>query len=98
MKPATDVMSPEAAEALAIQALSFLAAEPERLGRFMVLSGLSPENLRSAASSPGFLAAVLNHLAQDDGLVLSFAESVSCDPKRILLAKNCLEPPEEAWP
>jgi hypothetical protein len=88
-------LSREAAEALAIDALSFLAAAPERLDRFMALCGLSPENLRSAAASPGFLTAVLDHLTQDDSLLLAFAEQAACDPKLILLARNCLDPPAE---
>jgi len=91
-------ISREAAETLAIQALGFLAGEPERLERFMSLSGLSPENLRAAASSPGFLAAVLDHLALDDSLLLAFAETAGCDPALIIAAKNCLDPPAEAEP
>lgn len=80
---------------MAIEALSFLAAAPERLDRFMALGGLSPGNLREAAKSPGFLAAVLDHLAQDDSLLLAFAEMATCNPKFILLARNCLDPPAE---
>jgi hypothetical protein len=64
----------------------------------MTLCGLSPDNLRAASSSPGFLGAVLNHLSQDDTLLVAFAEMAGCDPKLILLALNCLEPPAEAWP
>jgi hypothetical protein len=97
MKPISGV-SREAAEALAIEALGFLAAEPERLDRFMTLCGLSPDTLRTAASSPGFLGAVLNHLTQDDALLIAFAETAGCDPKLILTARNCLDPPAESWP
>ena len=46
----------ETAEALAIAALTFIAEEPERLGRFLALSGIGPESLRAAASEPGFPA------------------------------------------
>jgi hypothetical protein len=91
-------MRREAAEALAIEALGFLAASPERLERFMTLSGLSPENLRGAASSSGFLAGILNHLAQDDELLVAFATQAACDPNQILLARNCLDPPADSWP
>ncbi len=91
-------LSQEAAEALAIDALTFLAAAPERFERFMALCGLSPENLRAAAASPGFLAAVMNHLAQDESLLLSFAEAHHCDAKLILQARNCLDPPTDDQP
>src|SRR5664279_3932739 len=39
----------EGAEATAVAALGFLAAEPERLSRFVALSGLEIANLRRAA-------------------------------------------------
>ena len=47
-----------AAESLAITALAFLAAEPERLGRFLALTGIGPESIRAAAHQPQFLLAV----------------------------------------
>ncbi len=53
------------AEAIAIEALSFLAADPSRLQRFLALSGISLENLRVAAAESGFLAAILDHLASE---------------------------------
>ena len=50
----------EVAEIVAIQALSFVAGEPERLGLFLAESGIGPETLRSAAADPRFLASVLD--------------------------------------
>ena len=44
----------EVAEIVAIQALSFVAAEPERLGAFLAESGIGPETLRSAADVGGW--------------------------------------------
>ena len=46
----------EVAEIVAIQALSFVASEPERLGLFLAESGIGPESLRAAAADPRFLA------------------------------------------
>ncbi|MGB6255385.1 MAG: DUF3572 family protein, partial [Bradyrhizobium sp.] len=40
----------EVAEIVAIQALSFVAGDPERLGVFLAESGIGPETLRSAAA------------------------------------------------
>ncbi|RFB81524.1 DUF3572 domain-containing protein [Methylovirgula sp. 4M-Z18] len=58
----------EAAENLAIAALSFLAGDPEQLGRFATLAGLDLANLRQVARQPGFLAAVLDHVTADQAL------------------------------
>src|ERR1700757_1660107 len=67
--------SREAAEALAIQALSFIAEEPERLGAFLAASGIGPDAIREAADTPGFLAGVLDHMLSDESLLLAFADS-----------------------
>ena len=75
---------------VAIQALSFLAADPERLERFMALSGLTPETLRAAANGSGFLVAVLEHVLADESLVLAFAANAGLAPERIAAARAAL--------
>jgi len=85
--------SGEGAQTVAIDALGFLAAEPERLARFLALSGLGPDNLRQAATSPGFLAAVLDHLAADEPLLLAFAAAQGIDPAAVIRARDRLSGP-----
>ncbi len=80
----------EAAESLAIQALTYLAGEPERLGRFLALSGLGPEQVRFAAGEPGFLAGVLEYLSSDESLLLGFADHVRVAPAEIARAQAAL--------
>jgi hypothetical protein len=74
------------AEGLAIQALGFLASDEERLGRFLALTGLGPENLRAAATTPGFLSSVLAHIAQDEDLIVAFAADAGVPPERVARA------------
>ncbi|HWV96378.1 MAG TPA: DUF3572 domain-containing protein [Xanthobacteraceae bacterium] len=83
----------EVAEIVAVQALSFIAAEPERLGLFLAESGLGPETLRSAASDPQFLAAVLDFVLRDDAMVKAFAGSVELDPTNVAAARQVLGDP-----
>jgi hypothetical protein len=78
------------AEALAVQALGFLAAEPERIGPFLATTGLDPANLRAAASEPGFLAAVLDHIGSSDSLLLEFAENLRLNPEIVAEARRRL--------
>src|ERR1051325_6392801 len=66
-------MRRDAAESLAVQALGFLAGEPERLARYLALTGIGPDRVRAAAATPGFLAGVLDHVASEDALVTAFA-------------------------
>jgi hypothetical protein len=75
--------STEEAEVLALQALGFLAAEPDRLSRFMDLSGLGLEAIRASASDPAFLGGLLDHLLADQSLLLIFAEEHGLKPDRI---------------
>jgi hypothetical protein len=78
------------AEAIAIEALGFLASDDTRIERFLALSGLGPENLRQAAADPGFLAAVVDHVAGDESLVLAFAANSGRDPTDIQHAREAL--------
>ena len=73
----------DAATALAVAALSFLAAEPERLERFLALTGLGPQSLRAAAREPSFLIGVLEHVAGDETLLLAFADEGEIDPQDV---------------
>ncbi len=87
----------DAAASLAIAALTFIAQEPERLGRFLALSGIGPKSLRAAAGEPGFLLGVLDHLSGDEPLLLAFSEDRGIDPSAVGDARTLLagEIPQE---
>ncbi len=80
----------EVAESLAVQALSWLGSDPERLGRFLTLSGLGPQSLRAAARDPGFLAGVLEHVASDETLLVAFAAEAGVEPAHVDKARRLL--------
>jgi Protein of unknown function (DUF3572) len=85
-----------AAESIAIEILTFLAGNPARRDRFLALSGLGRDNLRAAAAGePGFLAAILDHLASDESLLLAFAANTGHAPATIAKARDILSPPAE---
>jgi hypothetical protein len=75
---------------MAVQALTFLAEDPDRLARFLDLSGLDPGAIRASAGSPGFLSGVLDYLAGDEPLLLEFAQSQNLDPAWIETARMML--------
>jgi hypothetical protein len=79
-----------AAEALALRALAFLAGDPERLGRFLALSGIGPAELRERASDPLLLGGVLDHLLGDERLLLAFAEAMDVAPDAAARARRLL--------
>ncbi len=80
-------------QSTAIAALAFLAADPDRLARFLSVTGLGPHSLRQAAAQPGFLASVLDYLAADEPLLVAFAADQGIAPENILLARNSLGGP-----
>jgi Protein of unknown function (DUF3572) len=83
----------EAACALAVTALSFIAGEPERLGRFLAATGIGPESIRDAAREPDFLLGVLDYLMSDEELLLAFANENSFDPEHVASARDILAGP-----
>lgn len=86
----------DGAEALALRALAFLAEDPERLGRFLALSGLGPGELRTRTTDPALLGGVLDHLLSDERLLLAFAQAHGLKPEEAARARRHL-PGATAW-
>jgi Protein of unknown function (DUF3572) len=82
--------SSEEAEIIALRALAFLANDADRLGRFMALCGVSPAELRAAATDRQFLAGILIHLLEDESLLLTFTADEDLDPRLPAMAAEIL--------
>jgi Protein of unknown function (DUF3572) len=80
----------KAAENLAVQALAYLAGQPEQLARFLALSGIGPDTIRTAAADPQFLAGVLDYVTEDEQLLVAFADHVQMRPEAISRARAAL--------
>jgi hypothetical protein len=89
------------AETLALRALGFLAADIERLGGFLAQTGLDPASIRGLVRERGFHAAVLDHLAQDESLLVAFATNEGLDPSIVMRARDLVcgpaPGPGDAW-
>ncbi len=68
-------MNRDAAEAMAIEALGWLAAADDRLGAFLGAAGAAPEDLRARAAEPEFLGFVLDFLLSDEALLIPFCDA-----------------------
>jgi hypothetical protein len=84
----------EVAEIVAIQALSFIAGDAERLGLFLAESGIGPETLRNSAADPRFLVSVLDFVMRDDATVKAFANASQLHPTNIAAAHQALSDPQ----
>jgi hypothetical protein len=78
------------ADVIALKCLSFLAEDGERLGRFLTLSGVSPESLRRDLGEPSFLAGVLDYVLGDEALLVAFSESAALKPEAVVSARRKL--------
>lgn len=85
-------MTPQTAADIAISGLQFIAGDSEQLSRFIGLSGVSPDDMRSISETPEFMAAVLDYFLGDEPTLLAFCASANIDPNNIQKAKFTLDP------
>jgi hypothetical protein len=83
-------LTPELAETVAIRGLQHIAGDHELLGRFLELTGLSPQGMREAAGSAEFLPGVLDFFMADEPALVSFAASIGECPVTIANARAVL--------
>ena len=83
-------MTNEQSEKIAIDALSFLVQDSENMKRFLSISGISADQIRIAATAPGFLGGVLDFMMQNEALLLSFSENHMIDAEQIVAAHRQL--------
>lgn len=69
------MMRQNSAEALALQALTWLAADEGLIGDFMATTGASPEDVARNAARPEFLASVLDFLLLEDRWIIAFCDA-----------------------
>ncbi len=73
-----------------MSALMFLARDMERIERFLALTGVDPSELRANLHMPALQLAVLDHIAQDEQLLLRFVEEERLAPEAIGRARRAL--------
>lgn len=83
-------ISPQQAEQVAVEALAFLASDPELLPRFLALSGIEANQIRQAALEPGFLAGVLAFFLAHEPSLLTLSKALNVEPEAILAAHRGL--------
>lgn len=81
------------AEELAARCLMSLASTPERLGGFLVATGLGPGTLRAAARDRQFLAAVITYVNEDEQLLLDCAAELGVAPETLARCYDALVGP-----
>ena len=81
----------ETAIALALACLGWTLGEQARAERFLALTGLTPEDLRSRLDDPSLLAAVLRFLEAHEPDLLACAETLETPASALVDARRDLE-------
>ena len=81
----------EKAATAALSALGWALADGPRAERFLALTGLSPEDLRSRLDDPALLAAVLRFLEAYEPDLIACASDLKLDPAELIEARRVLE-------
>lgn len=82
--------SREEAAIVALTALSFLAGDPASLTRFLDLTGFTIAQLKAEAHTSAAQAAILDHLLDDESLLLTFAANAGLTPAAVAQARAAL--------
>jgi hypothetical protein len=77
--------------ALALAALAATLGSERRARRFLDLTGIGTDELRSGLDDPALLAALLRFLEAHEPDLLSVAEELGCKPEDLVEARRQLE-------
>ena len=79
------------AETLALSALAATLTDERRAQRFLDLSGIDTEDLRSRAAEPDLLAALLRFLEAHEPDLIDVATAIGVEPRDLVAAREELE-------
>jgi hypothetical protein len=83
--------NPADAATLALSALAWTLGEPHRAERLLALTGLDADELRSRATEPALLAALLGFLEQHEPDLMACADALDIRPEDLIRAHRELE-------
>lgn len=90
MKTRKQRLTLDDAETIALQGLTFLAGDPQRLVRFLSLTGLTPQDLKGFGRDASLQMALMDYLLSDESLLLVFASEAGVLPEVIAPACELL--------
>lgn len=80
----------ESAEIVGLKALSWMVANEELLPVFLGSTGASEADMRSGASDPAFLGALLDFIMMDDAWVRDFCDTATIGYDQPMMARMAL--------
>jgi hypothetical protein len=81
------VLTVEDAQAVALKAVAFIAADDDLLPRFVALSGCGMDDIRQRIGDPAFLGGVLDFVLADEPTLLAFVAAAELAPETPMAAR-----------
>ncbi|MBX8811378.1 DUF3572 domain-containing protein [Pseudochrobactrum algeriensis] len=91
------ILNQSDAENLAIEALVFLAQQPDLMNRFLSLTGIEVSSIREAADEPAFLTGVLQFYLAHEPTLMQFCEATGHKPESMNQALHFLPNGDSAY-
>ncbi|MEM6475395.1 MAG: DUF3572 family protein [Pseudomonadota bacterium] len=89
--PDPDDLSPDppsSPQTLALAALGWLLQDTDRAERYLSLTGLDPDSLRTGLNDPAVLASALDFLANYEPDLIRAAEAMAVTPEELIAARQ----------
>lgn len=83
-------MNREKSEIIALQALTYIAAQEKTMSWMLTETGMDPRTLAQSAQNPEILAGVMDFLLMHEDILVDFCTSEKLDPTRIIRARQHL--------
>lgn len=82
--------SQQAAEIMALTALTWVLGQDELVGAFLNATGTTPQDLGALTQTPLFQAAILDFLMEDDTRIMAFCDAQSLPYTSVQTARAAL--------
>ncbi len=90
-------MTPEQAEVLALQAITFISTEERALNGFLAQTGAGLDEVKHLIQDRNFLAGILDFMLSDESLLLAFCDHEDLRPEMVVSARRALPGGENLW-
>lgn len=79
------------ADQVAIDALGYIASEPDLMKRFLDLTGIEADGIRAAAAEPGFFVGVLDFMLANERDLEDYHHRTGTPPETPSIAREKLD-------
>ena len=83
-------MKQEDASIIALQAMAYVASDPEIMTGFLESAGMDPDDLKTRMHEPDLQGGILDLVLSDDRILLNFCNVHTYTPQDVMMARKAL--------